>query len=125
MGANDRLIASSTKRADLMSEAAMTTLEPTLLGFWTKCIREASHWSQEAVAASAGLDVRTIQRVEAGKPVSIKTRRALARGLGYENHDIFQDTPSSSPRSTDCWLIYSEESVPIFRRNFRIISTCR
>jgi len=69
----------------------MTTLEPALLGFWTKCIREASHWSQEAVAASAGLDVRTIQRVEAGKPVSITTRRALARGLGYENHDVFQD----------------------------------
>lgn len=69
----------------------MTTLEPTLLGFWTKCIREASHWSQEAVAVSAGLDVRTIQRVEAGKPVSITTRRALARGLGYENHDVFQD----------------------------------
>lgn len=69
----------------------MTTLEPTLLGFWTKCIREASHWSQEAVAASAGLDVRTIQRVEAGKPVSITTRRALARGLGYENNDVFQD----------------------------------
>lgn len=69
----------------------MTTLEPALLGFWTKCIREASHWSQEAVAASAGLDVRTIQRIEAGKPVSITTRRALARGLGYENHDVFQD----------------------------------
>jgi transcriptional regulator with XRE-family HTH domain len=74
-----------------MSETPMTTLEPALLGFWTKCIREASHWSQEAVAASAGLDVRTIQRVEAGKPVSITTRRALARGLGYENHDVFQD----------------------------------
>lgn len=74
-----------------MSEASMTTLEPKLLGFWTKCLRETSHWSQEVVAAAAGLDVRTIQRVEAGKPVSITTRRALARGLGYENHDIFQD----------------------------------
>jgi transcriptional regulator with XRE-family HTH domain len=74
-----------------MSSATMTSLDPKLLGLWTRCIRDASYWSQEAVAASAGLDVRTIQRIEAGKPASITTRRALAKGLGYENHDIFQD----------------------------------
>lgn len=74
-----------------MDSATLTALDPKTLGFWTRCIRNASHWSQEAVAASTGLDVRTIQRIEAGKPVSITTRRALARGLGYKNHDIFQD----------------------------------
>jgi transcriptional regulator with XRE-family HTH domain len=74
-----------------MDSATLTALDPKTLGFWAKCIREASHWSQEAVAASAGLDVRTIQRIEAGKSASITTRRALARGLGYENQDIFQD----------------------------------
>lgn len=67
-------------------------LDPKILGFWVKCIRETSHWSQEAVAANTGLDVRTVQRVEAGKPASITTRRALARGLGYDNPDIF-DSP--------------------------------
>ena len=56
--------------------------DPKFLAFWTRCIREASHWSQEALAASSGLDVRTIQRIEAGRPASITTRRALARGLG-------------------------------------------
>lgn len=74
-----------------MDSATLTALDPKTLGFWAKCIRETSHWSQEALAASAGLDVRTIQRIEAGKSVSITTRRALARGLGYENQDIFQD----------------------------------
>jgi transcriptional regulator with XRE-family HTH domain len=74
-----------------MDSATLTVLDPKTLGFWVKCIREASHWSQEAVAASAGLDVRTIQRIEAGKSASLTTRRALARGLGYENQDIFQD----------------------------------
>jgi transcriptional regulator with XRE-family HTH domain len=74
-----------------MDPATLTALDPKTLGFWVKCIREASNWSQEAVAVSAGLDVRTIQRVEAGKSASITTRRALARGLGYENQDIFQD----------------------------------
>lgn len=74
-----------------MNTATMTTLEPKLLGFWTRCIRETSHWSQEALAASSHLDVRTIQRIEAGKSVSITTRRQLARGLGYENPDTFDD----------------------------------
>ena len=67
------------------------TKDPKFLAFWTKCIRESSHWSQEALAASSGLDVRTIQRVEAGHPVSVTTRRALARGLGYENLDVFEN----------------------------------
>lgn len=65
--------------------------DPEFLAFWTRCIRETSHWSQEALAASSRLDVRTIQRIEAGRPVSITTRRALARGLGYENPDVFDD----------------------------------
>jgi len=65
--------------------------DPKFLGFWTRCLRDASRWSQEALAASSGLDVRTIQRIEAGKPVSITTRRALARGLGYDNPDVFED----------------------------------
>jgi transcriptional regulator with XRE-family HTH domain len=74
-----------------MNTTTMTTLEPKLLGFWTRCIREASHWSQEALAETARLDVRTIQRIEAGKPVNITTRRQLALGLGYDNRDTFDD----------------------------------
>lgn len=72
-----------------MSE--IDTKDPKFLAFWTKCIRESSHWSQEALAAASGLDVRTIQRIEAGHPVSVTTRRALARGLGYDNPDVFED----------------------------------
>lgn len=65
--------------------------DPKFLAFWTRCIRETSHWSQEALAVASGLDVRTIQRIEAGHPISITTRRALARGLGYDNPDVFDD----------------------------------
>lgn len=74
-----------------MTTETMVTLDPKLLAFWTRCIRETAHWSQEALAASSGLDVRTIQRIEAGKPASVTTRRALARGLGYENPNVFDD----------------------------------
>ena len=70
------------------------TLPPEILGFWTKCIRTSLHWSQEALAANCNLTARTIQRIEAGEPSTITTRRSLARGLGYENPDVFDDPES-------------------------------
>src|SRR5688572_27567900 len=66
-------------------------LDPKILGMWVRCIRETSNWSQEAVAANSGLNVRTVQRIETGHPVNIGTRRSLARGLGYDNPEIFDD----------------------------------
>lgn len=71
--------------------AKALSLPPNVLGFWTRCLRTTQNWSQEALAAAAGLDTRTIQRIEAGKLTSITTRRSLARGLGYDNPDIFDD----------------------------------
>lgn len=68
-----------------------TSLAPKLSGFWVRCIRDSQHISQEALALEAGVTVRTIQRFESGKPVSITSRRCIARGLGYENVDIFDD----------------------------------
>jgi transcriptional regulator with XRE-family HTH domain len=68
-----------------------TPLDPKLLGFWVRCIRDSQHMSQEALAATANVTVRTIQRFESGKPVSITSRRCIARGLGYENPDAFDD----------------------------------
>jgi transcriptional regulator with XRE-family HTH domain len=74
-----------------MSAETTTILDPSVLAWWTRAIRRASHWSQEALAASTGLTVRTIQRIEAGRPSGVTTRRALARGLGYDNPEIFFD----------------------------------
>jgi hypothetical protein len=37
----------------------------------------------------ARLEVRTVQRVESGKPSSVDTRRALARAFDWEDIDIF------------------------------------
>ncbi len=69
----------------------MTILAPKILGFWIRYMRDSLHWSQEALAELSGLNVRTIQRIEAGEPINITTRRALARGLGYEDRDVFDD----------------------------------
>jgi transcriptional regulator with XRE-family HTH domain len=68
-----------------------TILDPKLLGFWARCIRDAQHLSQEALAANASVDIRTVQRFEAGQPVSITSRRAVAKALGYDNPDVFDD----------------------------------
>lgn len=72
-----------------MNEA--TALSPSLLGFWIRCLRTTQHWSQEALAAAAGLTARTIQRIEAGEPSTITTRRSLARALGYDDPDVFEN----------------------------------
>lgn len=66
-------------------------IDPKTLAWWTRILREACQWSQEALAEACGLNVRSIQRIEAGEPTSISTRRSLARGLGYENVDTFID----------------------------------
>lgn len=86
----DRLLAIATTEVITMDTEAMTTLEPKILGFWVRCLRETSRWSQDALAESSGLTVRTIQRIEAGNAASITTRRLLARGLGYDDQDIFE-----------------------------------
>jgi transcriptional regulator with XRE-family HTH domain len=68
-----------------------TMLDPKLLGFWARCVREAQHLSQEAIAEAAGITVRTVQRFEAGEGVQIGSRRSLAKALGYGDQDIFDD----------------------------------
>lgn len=47
-------------------------------------LREARAWSQEHLAAVAGLSLRTIQRVEAEGRASAETRLALAAAFGVE-----------------------------------------
>ncbi|GLS42875.1 hypothetical protein GCM10007884_08600 [Methylobacterium brachythecii] len=68
-----------------------TTLRPEILAIWVRSIRTTMNWSQEALAAAAGVNVRTVQRVEKGEPSTINTRRALARGLGYDDFGVFDD----------------------------------
>ena len=69
----------------------MQIMPSKLLAWWTKLLRESTNLSQEALAADSGLTTRTIQRIESGDASTVTTRRALARGLGYDNHDVFDD----------------------------------
>jgi len=47
-------------------------------------LREERAWSQEHLAAVAGVSARTIQRVEAEGSASAETRMAIATALGVE-----------------------------------------
>ncbi len=64
-------------------------LTPAELAMCIKMFREMRHWSQEQLAAIAGINVRTIQRIEQGLPASLDTRRALARAFAFDDIDIF------------------------------------
>jgi len=77
-----------------VSETRLPT--PVEVGEVIKMMRGIMEWSQETLAELSGLTVRTIQRVEAGQPASIDTRRAIARAFGCENLDFFQQPVSSS-----------------------------
>jgi transcriptional regulator with XRE-family HTH domain len=52
-------------------------------------MREVYQWSQETLAELAGLNVRTVQRVENAKSASADTRRALAAAFEIEDIDAF------------------------------------
>jgi|GEM_PF-349358 len=67
----------------------MQSIDPKTLALWVRTLRIAGELSQENVADASGLPVRTIQRVEAGKPSTSETRRSLARGFGFEDWEVF------------------------------------
>ncbi|MCP3446182.1 helix-turn-helix transcriptional regulator [Bradyrhizobium sp. CCGUVB14] len=69
----------------------ITLLAPKMLGFWARCVRDAQHLSQDALAANASVNIRTVQRFESGQPINVMSRRAIAKALGYDDPDIFDD----------------------------------
>ena len=51
--------------------------------------RELRGWTQETLAELAGINVRSIQRVEAGEPASTDTLRSIARAFEADDLDCF------------------------------------
>lgn len=66
-------------------------LQPEIFAIWMRMLRAASDLSQDALAEASGLSERTIQRVESSGRANRMTRRSLARGFDYDNHDVFDD----------------------------------
>jgi len=64
-------------------------LNPTVI----RRLREARHWSQEQLAAAAGLSLRTVQRVETEGAASRETRVCLAAALDTDVSAILEGGP--------------------------------
>lgn len=71
-------------------------LTPQEFGFMVRTIRTVRQWSQEQLADIAGINTRTVQRIESGTPSSLDARRALASAFGCEDIDAF-NKPISIP----------------------------
>ena len=64
-------------------------LDPTTIAGVVVGFRQLRGWSQETLAELARVNVRSVQRVEAGQPASSETLRALARAFDAEDLDCF------------------------------------
>lgn len=68
------------------------TIEPRLLtseeiGRVVRLFREGYGWTQETLAELAGVTPRTVQRLEAGQPASLDTRRAVGHAFHFDDAD--------------------------------------
>ena len=66
-------------------------------------LREARHWSQEQLAAAAGLGLRTVQRVEADGVASRGTRVCLAAALDTDVSAMLDAGPGPGPVAAARW----------------------
>lgn len=72
-------------------------------------LRGSRHWSQEELALAAGVDVRTVQRAEAGKPLAVESLKAIAAAF---------DTTIEALHIPDALIT---EAIEEFRKNYTII----
>ena len=66
-----------------------------MVGEKIKALREAKSWSQAHLADAARLNIRTVQRIEAGEPCSYETLLSLAAALGVDVSELEPQTRGS------------------------------
>ncbi|MGX9721523.1 helix-turn-helix domain-containing protein [Stenotrophomonas acidaminiphila] len=86
-------------------------LNPTVI----RRLREARHWSQEQLAAAAGLSPRTVQRVETEGAASRETRVCLAAALDTDVSAILESEPGPSMAARwNPWMLPVLAGVLVF-----------
>lgn len=64
-------------------------------------LRNEKSWSQEELAITSGLNLRTIQRIEKEASASLQSKKALASALDIDIHKLdFEENPMKS--CTEC-----------------------
>lgn len=89
-----------------------------------KKLRLQHSWSQEQLSHFSGLSIRTIQRAEQGKPVSIESLKSLAAVFEINVNDIKQEptmnTESDEKNLTKTAYITEEETEALeFVKNLK------
>ena len=51
-------------------------------------LRKERSWSQDELAVAAGLNLRTVQRIESGGSASLQSRKALAAAFNIDINDL-------------------------------------
>lgn len=91
------------------------------LGKTVRMLRDESKWTQATLAELSGVTERTVQRVEQGKGASYDTRRALARGFGFDDIDIFNNPiPVLNSEKYQQYLSELERSTVVIDMSFVI-----
>ena len=60
-------------------------------------LRTAAGWSQAELAEASGLNLRTVQRIEASGAASLRSKRALAEALDVGIQDLDEKEQTMSP----------------------------
>jgi DNA-binding XRE family transcriptional regulator len=63
-------------------------MELAMIGNRLKAMRERKCWSQQHLADAAGLNIRTVQRIESGDPCSDETMLSLAAALDVDISEL-------------------------------------
>jgi transcriptional regulator with XRE-family HTH domain len=74
-------------------------------------------WSQQQLADASGLNVRTIQRIEAGHPASTESLKSLGAVFEVDFSTLSQEPPMTP--TTDVLLEKQEEEAFRYVRNLR------
>src|SRR5438132_910834 len=56
-------------------------MDANTIGTNIRKYRAEHHWTQEELAITSGVDVRTVQRAESGRPISLESLRAIANAF--------------------------------------------
>ncbi|MEB0060330.1 MULTISPECIES: helix-turn-helix domain-containing protein [unclassified Variovorax] len=98
----------------------MMKVDPELV----RKLREERAWSQEQLAAVAGLSLRTVQRVESDANASAETRMSLASAFGVELESLkptgpaTAEPPPSSPVQGVPVAASSNQPVPVKKLSY-------
>src|SRR4051812_21772637 len=91
-----------------------------------KRLRELKSWSQAHLAQAAGLNARTVQRIEAGEACSYETMLSLAAALDVNVAELgLEPRPSPREYAPSAWLIATALVATVPAALFVIVNLLR